>query len=156
VFVNVERPDDVAAAANAAGIRVLQLHGDETAAYCRALAGWTMIKAVRIGVSMVEADFREYPVQGILLDSKDDLQFGGTGKAFDWSITRSLGTFLPLILAGGLRPANVAQAIRSVMPYAVDVCSGVENSPRSKDAGKLKAFMDEVRNVGKEVRHGTR
>ncbi len=149
VFVNVERPSGVAEIALAAGVHVLQLHGDETPSFCRELAGWTLIKAVRIADGKIDANLLAYPVHGFLLDSKDELLFGGTGKAFDWSIARKLGTPHTLILAGGLGPANVAQAIRTVGPYAVDVCSGVENSPGRKDAGKLKAFMEEVKKCRK-------
>jgi phosphoribosylanthranilate isomerase len=156
VFVNVEQPADVAEIARLAGVRVLQLHGDETAEYCRRLADWTLIKALRIGNEGVEADLQAYSVQAFLLDSRHDLLFGGTGKAFDWSLCHAAGSVRPLILAGGLGPSNVAQAILTVKPYGVDACSGVESAPGKKDTCKLKAFVDEVRNVRSEIRHGTR
>jgi phosphoribosylanthranilate isomerase len=156
VFVNVEEPDDVAGAAQEAGIHVIQLHGDEAPDYCRKLSAWPLIKAVRMAEGTVQPDLQAYPVQAILLDSKDDFLFGGTGKAFDWAVIQNLACARPLILAGGLNPSNIARAIRAVKPYAVDVCSGVESSPGKKDAAKLRAFMNEVRNVANEARHGTR
>ena len=156
VFVNVEPPADVAEMARAAGVGVLQLHGDETAEYCRCLADWTLIKALRIGDEGIDAELQAYPVQAFLLDSRHDNLFGGTGKTFDWSFCHAVGSVRPVILSGGLGPANVAEAIRCVKPYGVDVCSGVESAPGRKDSGKLKAFMDEVTNVRGESRHGTR
>jgi phosphoribosylanthranilate isomerase len=81
------------------------------------------------------------------LDAKDDVLFGGTGQFFDWSLARSIKRIRPILLAGGLRPDNVGEAIRVVAPYGVDVCSGVESAPGKKDANKLKQFMHEVRNV---------
>jgi phosphoribosylanthranilate isomerase len=105
-----------------------------------------LIKAVRIGSGPIETDLQEYPVSAFLLDSKDDALFGGTGKSFDWSRAIKIKDILPVILAGGLRPDNVCEAIRTVIPYALDVCSGVESAPGKKDAGKLKQFMREVRN----------
>ncbi len=145
LFVNVADPARVSSTAHAAGVRILQLHGDETPEYCRALAEWTLIKAVRIGESGPASALEEYPVQAFLLDAKDDVLFGGTGKPFDWNLVNGLKRTRPIILAGGLRPDNVREAIRIVTPYAVDVCSGVECAPGKKDAAKLKQFMDEVR-----------
>jgi len=147
LFVNVVEPGEVSSAARVAGVQVLQLHGDETAVYCAALAGWTLIKAVRIGEDGIPAGLEEYPVQAFLLDARDDALFGGTGKSFDWSLARDMQRMRPVVLAGGLRPDNVREAIRVVAPYAVDVCSGVECAPGRKDAAKLRQFMDEVRHV---------
>lgn len=144
VFVNVEQPAAVSKIARLAGIRVLQLHGDEMPEYCRRLADWTLIKALRIGDQGVDAELETYPVQAFLLDARHDLLFGGTGKTFDWSFCHTVAAVRPVILAGGLDPANIAEAIRTVNPYGVDVCSGVESAPGRKDSFKLKAFMDEV------------
>jgi phosphoribosylanthranilate isomerase len=147
LFVNVARQDQVSEMARVACVQVLQLHGDETPEYCRGLADWPLIKALRIGKSGIPENLEEYPVRGFLLDVKDDALFGGTGKSFDWGLARSIKRIRPIILAGGLRPDNVREAIRIVEPYAVDVCSGVESAPGKKDAGKLVKFMNEVRNV---------
>jgi phosphoribosylanthranilate isomerase len=147
LFVNVAETDQVAEMARAAGVQVLQLHGDETPEYCKRLSAWPLIKVLRIDKSAIPQDFEEYPVQGFLLDAKDDTLFGGTGRSFDWSLAREIRRVHPIILAGGLRPDNVSEAIRIVAPYGVDVCSGVECAPGKKDASKLMQFMKEVRNV---------
>jgi phosphoribosylanthranilate isomerase len=148
LFVNVAEKDQVCEIARLAGVHVLQLHGDETPDYCRELADWPLIKALRIGKDGILENLEEYPVQGFLLDVKDDTLFGGTGRSFDWKLARDIRSVRPIILAGGLRPDNVREAIRIVHPYGVDVCSGIESAPGKKDAGKLIEFMNEVRNVG--------
>jgi len=147
VFVNVETPEELLRMARASGVQVLQLHGDETPEYCHALRPWPLIKAVRVGNGPPGDDPSRYPVQAFLLDARDDVLFGGTGRTFDWKDASAIGRSRPLILAGGLNPGNVARAIRTVDPYAVDVCSGVERSPGCKDPGRLKKFMDEVSNA---------
>ncbi len=152
VFVNVEEPDRVAEMARTAGVQVLQLHGDETPEYCRQLENWTLIKALRVGAGGVPGNADAYPVQGFLLDAKDDVLFGGTGRSFDWTLAGGARLGRPIILAGGLRPDNVKEAIRVVRPYGVDVCSGVESAPGRKDAGKMRQFMNEVKN-GDDLLH---
>lgn len=147
VFVNVASPAQIVQAARHAGIQVLQLHGDESPAYCNSLSEWPVIKAVRIGNSPITEDLAAFPVRAFLLDSKQDHLFGGTGNTFDWTLAAEIKKIRPIILAGGLKPENVAEAIRAVQPYAVDVCSGVESSPGCKDARRLVEFMDEVRNA---------
>lgn len=149
VFVNVGDPRLVEEAARDALVQVLQLHGDETAEYCSRFPDWPVIKAIRIGHAPLEAKLEAYPVRAFLLDSKDDQKFGGTGRGFDWRIAASLSRHRPVILAGGLKPGNVAAAIRTVKPYGVDVCSGVESEPGTKDRRKLTAFMIEVRDAGR-------
>ena len=147
LFVNVANEDRVSEMARIAGVQVLQLHGDETPEYCKRLADWPLIKVLRIDKSGIPQNLEEYSVQGFLLDTRDDALFGGTGKSFDWDLARSIKRFRPIILAGGLRPDNVREAIRVVAPYGVDVCSGVESAPGKKDRSKLMQFMKEVRNV---------
>ncbi len=147
LFVNGGSPAEVAGIARSAGVRILQLHGDESAEYCRQLADWTLIKAVRIGPGFVPDTLLHHPVQAFLLDAKDDVLFGGTGRTFDWSLAEGAKKLGPVILAGGLHAGNVGAAIRAVQPYAVDVCSGVERGPGRKDPGKLREFMKEVRNA---------
>jgi phosphoribosylanthranilate isomerase len=147
LFVNIREFSEVIETAQAAGVQVLQLHGDESPEYCRELARWTLIKVLRIGESEIPVNFQDYAVQAFLLDARDDVLFGGTGKSFDWRLAQSIQSFCPIILAGGLRPDNVREAIRIVRPYAVDVCSGVEGRPGKKDPKKLLDCMNEVRNV---------
>jgi phosphoribosylanthranilate isomerase len=148
LFVNVANPHQVAETARLAGMQVIQLHGDETPEYCRELADWPLIKALRIGTDGISEKLEEYPVQGFLLDARDDVLFGGTGKSFDWRLAKDVWRIRPIILAGGLKPDNVREAIRIVAPYGVDVCSSVESAPGKKDPGKLMEFMNEVRNAG--------
>ena len=126
---------------------MLQLHGDETPDYCRELSDWPLIKAVRVGEGRILENLADYPVQAFLVDAYDDNLYGGTGKTFDWRLVAGIGRIRPLILAGGLRRENVADAIRQVRPYGVDVCSGVEQAREAKTRRKLAAFMNEVRNV---------
>jgi len=148
IFVNRAEPAAVAEVAREAGVQVLQLHGDESPEFCRRLHGWPLIKVLRLDGGPVKEDLRQFPVQAFLIDAKDDVRFGGTGRAADWALAEVVRKIRPVILAGGLRPENVGEAIRIVRPYGVDVCSGVETSPGMKDAAKLIAFMDEVRNAG--------
>jgi phosphoribosylanthranilate isomerase len=152
LFINVARQELVAETARSAGVQVIQLHGDETPEYCRELAAWPLIKALRIGESGLPENLEEYSVQAFLLDAKDDVLFGGTGKSFNWHLAKNIKQNRPVILAGGLKPGNVQEAIRIVEPYAVDVCSGVEKALGKKDAGKLVEFMNEVRNVSQSHR----
>jgi phosphoribosylanthranilate isomerase len=150
VFVNVADPAEVDAGARAAGIQVLQLHGDESADYCRRLGSWPLIKAVRIDKDWTGESLAGYAVHAYLFDTGNDRQFGGSGKTFDWSLLRRFHLEPKIILAGGLNPANVAEAIRTMHPYGVDVCSGVESSPGKKDAVKMAAFMNEVLHASRE------
>jgi phosphoribosylanthranilate isomerase len=153
IYVNVDDPLDVERGAFRAGVRVLQLHGDETPEYCREIARWKLIKTLRVGAGFRPTGLKEFPVSAFLLDTRDQKRYGGTGKTFDWKAVGAIRTERPLILAGGLRAENVADAIRTVRPYAVDVCSGVESAPGRKDRGKLVAFMNEVRRAIRDI-HG--
>lgn len=122
---------------------LLQFHGDESEADCRRY-GRPYIKALRMkdGVN-IEKLARQYPsAAGILLDSYQPGLPGGTGQTFDWKHIPSLEQ--PLILAGGLNPANVRTAIQVVRPYAVDVSGGVEAAKGLKDEQKMAAFINEV------------
>jgi len=126
---------------------VLQFHGDESPEFC-AQFGRPYLKAIRVrsGVDLVECAARYADAQGLLLDAYVDGVQGGTGESFDWAlIPRELS--LPVILSGGLHPANVALAVRAVRPYAVDVSSGVEAAKGIKDAAKIAAFIKEVKSV---------
>ncbi len=144
LFVNAAIEEAIEAAL-AAGVQAIQLHGDETPGYCRKLVRWPLLKAIRIGGDRIHENLSDYPVQAFVLDVKDEALFGGTGKSFDWRLAK--GIAYPFVLAGGLRPDNVGEAIRIAAPYGVDVCSGVESSPGKKDAGRLAEFMNEVRNA---------
>ncbi len=126
---------------------VLQFHGEEDPAFC-AQFGKPYLKAIRVkaGVDLVECAARYAEAQGLLLDAFVEGTQGGTGESFDWAlIPQKLP--LPVILSGGLHVGNVAQAIRRVRPYAVDVSSGVEASKGIKDAAKVAAFIKEVKQI---------
>ena len=152
LFVNVAERSRVSGIARAAGVQVLQLHGDETPEYCMGLQDWLLIKALRIGQNGIQEDLESYPVQGFLLDVRDDTLFGGTGISFDWKIAQNVQRVRPIILAGGLRPDNVREAIRIVDPYAVDVCSGVESAKGIKSVEKMREFVAAVRAAESEGR----
>jgi len=98
----------------------------------------THIRSSRPGID-------RYNVSALLLDAWDDQQYGGTGESFDWQLAKKLTGRLPLILAGGLTPNNVTQALQVVNPYAVDVSSGVEESPGRKDHNKIREFIQQVK-----------
>jgi len=143
VFVD-ESVDRVRRIADSCRLDVVQLHGDETPAYCRRIPR-KVVKAIRVEDKNSLRQMDSYNVNGFLLDSYSEQQHGGTGKTFDWSLAKQAKKSGPVILAGGLNPDNVAEAVRRVRPYAVDVCSGVEKIPGIKDPVRLQAFIDAVR-----------
>jgi phosphoribosylanthranilate isomerase len=126
---------------------VLQFHGEETPEFC-AQFGRPYLKAIRVkaGVDLIQCASRYAGAQGLLLDAYVEGMQGGTGESFDWAlIPHDLP--LPVILSGGLHAGNVATAIRQVRPYAVDVSSGVEAAKGIKDAAKVAAFINEVKQI---------
>ncbi len=148
VFVNAPI-DDIAATARAADLDAVQLHGDETREYIdelRKISDCDVIKALRVSGLLNADDIQAFRSDAILLDAFSPAARGGTGETFDWKLAADLSGLIPkLYLAGGLSPNNVADAISKVNPFAVDVCSGVESSPGSKDAAKIKAFIESAR-----------
>jgi len=126
---------------------VLQFHGEEAPEFCRQF-GKPYLKAIRVkaGVDLVECAARYADAQGLLLDAFVEGTQGGTGESFDWALIPQ-DMPLPVILSGGLHAGNVADAIKQVRPYAVDVSSGVETSKGIKDAAKVAAFITEVKDV---------
>lgn len=126
---------------------VLQFHGEESPEFCQQF-GKPYLKAIRVkaGVDLVECAARYAGAQGLLLDAFVEGTQGGTGESFDWAlIPQNLS--LPVILSGGLHTGNVAEAVKQVLPYAVDVSSGVEASKGIKDAAKVAAFIKEVKQI---------
>ncbi len=146
VFVNPTL-DELAATADTVELTIVQLHGDEGPSFCAEAArrtGCKVIKAVRVqsgadlqALSAFHTDFH-------LLDSYVPDTRGGTGETFAWELAREHRGKLPVILSGGLTPDNVAEAIATVHPFAVDVATGVEFSPGRKDPVKLEAFAQAV------------
>ena len=146
VFVNEESPEAVKAIANRSGVKAVQLHGDESPDYCRALN--SVIKNFSVSTSFDIEQIRAYEVDAIMLDTKDNRLHGGTGRVFDWSIAQQVSRIVPkLYLAGGLSPENVAGAIEMVHPYAVDACSSLEDKPGIKNHERMRIFVSAVRSV---------
>jgi phosphoribosylanthranilate isomerase len=150
VFVNATL-DEIAATADAASLAMVQLHGDEGPSFCdevRRRTGCKVIKAVRVRSRADIQALTRFHTDYHLLDSHRPGMWGGTGETFAWELARSHRGPVPMILSGGLTPANVADAIAAVHPFAVDVASGVEpdgGPPTRKDPEKLEAFAAAVR-----------
>ncbi|MBS3977920.1 MAG: phosphoribosylanthranilate isomerase [Syntrophomonadaceae bacterium] len=151
VFVN-KKISLVREIADFCGLTAIQLHGEESAAYCSLLRGYEVIKAFRIQDNLPEGQMRDYlqkqVVQKILLDTYLPDQLGGTGKTFDWKLAaRQEWLQLPVIIAGGLNPENISEALQIAQPFGVDVSSGVEKAPGQKDFFKLKTFIENARGL---------
>lgn len=140
VFVN-ESPDKVNTAIKEAGLDCVQFHGDETPEACEA-AGAKVIKAFRIKDRKDINAIRNYYVSAYLLDTYKEGVPGGTGETFNWEIASEAKKMGRIILSGGLNPDNIADAVRQVEPYGVDVSSGVEIKPGKKDPEKVKRFIE--------------
>jgi phosphoribosylanthranilate isomerase len=149
VFVD-EDAGAVREIASLAGLDWLQLHGSESPDYCRSL-GRRVIKGFRVKGDEIYAQISAYQgaAQAFLLDSYKSGTPGGTGETFDWELAGQVNKCGPIILAGGLTPDNVAQAIKIAQPSAVDVASGVEREPGKKDPEKLRAFFESVKMAGR-------
>jgi phosphoribosylanthranilate isomerase len=150
VFVNAHL-DQVAEAADAFGLTLLQFHGDEGPVFCGEAArrtGARVIKAARVAGRSDIRDLRAFQTDFHLLDAYVPGQPGGTGETFAWELAGEHPRDRPLILSGGLHPGNVADAVAAVRPFAVDVASGVEQEPGVKDHEKMTAFAEAVRATG--------
>jgi phosphoribosylanthranilate isomerase len=156
VFVNQPR-EFVEGVASLARLGAVQLHGEESAAYCTDLRD-RVIKAVRVGPDLI-GSVSAYPQEIVMLvDADDPARRGGTGRTVDWGAAGALAAIRPTILSGGLKPENVEAAIRFVRPFGVDVSSGVESAPGIKDRSRLEAFFAAVRDgsAGIVAREGQR
>jgi phosphoribosylanthranilate isomerase len=146
VFVNVKTPEDVRDLAAEAGVKALQLHGDESPEYCAALKDHHVIKAFRVSPDFDPQFVTTFAVDSVMLDGFHPNLRGGTGQLVDWAIASRAKRLVPqLFLAGGLNAENVTQAIEAVQPYAVDACSSLELAPGKKDADRIRAFVKAVR-----------
>jgi phosphoribosylanthranilate isomerase len=141
VFVD-ETPDYVRTVADAVGLSGVQLHGDERP------EPWARFPRPVLKAMVVEA-YSDSPWQtaraGILVDAHDPVTVGGTGRTVDWTLAARIAATRPLVLAGGLTPDNVAEAVALVRPWGVDVASGVERAPGRKDPDRVRAFVAAVR-----------
>lgn len=147
VFVN-ESLERIAGLAEQLQLSIVQLHGDEGPSFCAEVArrtGARVCKAAQVAASGDVRDLERFHVDYHLLDAKGNRGLrGGTGSTFDWSLLARRRSSVPLILSGGLTPENVAEAIETVRPFAVDVASGVEAAPGRKEEQKMRAFFDAV------------
>lgn len=146
VFVNESR-ERIKAIVESVGLQAVQLHGNEVPEAC---LGYSVpvIRALRVGKRFDQNRLKAYSVDTFLLDAEKEGFYGGTGKKFNWNLIQEIKISGRVILAGGIDPENVIEAIRIVRPYAVDVSSGVEIEPGRKDPKKLADFFQAVRSVG--------
>lgn len=148
VFVDAS-VDLILSAVEVAGLDVVQLHGNETVEFVSELRRFTnakVIKALRADESFDPLHAQSFRADGLLLDAFVAGEFGGTGHTIDLKIAQEVNAVVPhLYLAGGLSVENVADAIRTVRPYAVDACSRLEVEPGRKDHGKVRNFISNVR-----------
>jgi phosphoribosylanthranilate isomerase len=150
VFVDEPSAESVAHVAEELKLDAVQLHGDESSDFCfrlkQLLPGLMVIKVLRAGAMFSPDEALAYDVDAIMLDSFHAELRGGTGQVFDWTMGRRTRDIVPrLLLAGGLSPENVAEAIAQVRPYGVDACSSIESSPGLKDRERMRAFVAAVR-----------
>jgi phosphoribosylanthranilate isomerase len=147
VFVNQDQ-ETIRQVFDECGLAFAQLHGDETPMFCESLER-PVLRALRLrdrGSLLALAEYKgRMGVRGFVVDAFSSEAYGGTGQTVDWTLAREVAKAAPILLAGGLTPSNVQEAIRQVQPYGVDVSSGVEDRPGKKDHGKIRAFTQAVR-----------
>lgn len=143
LFVN-ERPESIREIVDFCGLDVIQLHGDEGPDACL-FPPRRVLKALRVRGEESLAGVERFAVAALLLDAWHPDSYGGTGQLGDWKLAARLAAERPVILAGGLNPENVAEAIRQVRPYGVDVSSGVESVPGRKNPERVAAFIRNAR-----------
>lgn len=147
LFVN-EREEKIRDIMFTTGIKVLQFQGDERPEFCQRF-GTRTIKAFQVKDKESLKQMVHYHVSALLLDTYKEGMRGGTGATFDWHLAVVAKTFGRILLAGGLTPANVGEAVKLVQPYGVDVASGVEKEKGIKDHVKIKKFISEVRKAAR-------
>ena len=158
VFVN-DDVESVVRVASEAGVGAVQLHGDESPEFCarvrrelkmKASVNF-IVKALRVGDDFSVETAARFETDAVLLDAYARDIWGGTGRTFDWSVARRTREVVGrLILAGGLTVENVGEAVETVMPYTVDVCSGVESAPGRKSFQLMRSFVEAVRAADSE------
>lgn len=150
VFVNAERTA-MERAIERVGLDAVQLHGDEPPETCDGWGACEVIKAVSLREAGDVARLADFRATYHLADSRGNGAYGGTGKMVDWPLAARAALSCRLFLAGGLTPENVAEAVRRVHPFGVDVASGVESSPGVKDPYKMEAFFHLATRASEEV-----
>jgi phosphoribosylanthranilate isomerase len=153
IFVDEFSPERVVMISQGVGINTVQLHGSESPSYVRKMSELRVIKAVRVSDDFPVESLAEYPISTFLLDTYVPGQPGGTGQTFNWGIALAAKKVGRIILAGGLTPANIHDAILAVQPFAVDICSGVEKSPGRKDRHKMEKLFKAIDESRVELMH---
>lgn len=143
VFVN-ESAAAITRIVQTSGVRVVQLHGDERPELCQTLS-WPVVKAFRFTSQVRPEMMADYDVDAFLVEGFHDSLYGGAGAQADWPQVATLHSYGRIILAGGLTPENVQEAVRVVQPYAVDVGGGVEAEPGKKDWRKVRMFVQQAK-----------
>jgi phosphoribosylanthranilate isomerase len=150
VFVNPEL-EEVAKAVEDSALTMVQLNGEEGPSFCGEVARRTGVKVIKATHVSSAADIHAaeaFRTDFHLFDRRSGELWGGTGESFDWGLLRERRSGVPAILAGGLRPENVPEAIATTHPYAVDVASGVEAEPGRKDHAAMAAFFEAAKAAG--------
>lgn len=149
VFVNSPM-EEIVEAAERENLTMLQLHGDEGPSFCAEAGrrtGAKMMKALRVRSAADVKGAEAFRTDFHLFDAHRPESPGGTGESFDWELLRGRRSQVPMVLAGGLTPGNVVEAIEAAHPYAVDVVTGVEAEPGRKDPATVEAFVEAVGGV---------
>lgn len=144
VFVNRDR-QLINALVSDCGLDMVQLHGDERPEFCAQFPSGIVIKAIYPESGEDLAMLQSYKVRAFLMDTRKGGLYGGTGRACDWDLAAAIARQYPLILAGGLGPDNLEEAIRKVAPLAVDLNSGIESAPGKKDHAKMKKAVEKAK-----------
>jgi phosphoribosylanthranilate isomerase len=144
VFVNYQDPVALEDFALSLRLDAVQLHGDESPDYCSMINRVRVIKARRVNADFRVESLKKYSVSAFLLDAYSGKSPGGTGETFPWSLAAGANAFGRIVLAGGLRDDNVGSAIAELHPFAVDVASGVEDSPGKKNYDLMRRFIEAV------------
>lgn len=148
VFVNAP-PESIRQALAGSTLKIVQLHGQEPPEAVAALEGFTRIKAVKVAGADWARGIERYGAEAYLAEAPHPTLAGGSGESYDYALVADPARRLRIFLAGGLAPDTVAEAVRIVHPYAVDVASGVESAPGRKDPVKLRAFCQAVKEASR-------
>ena len=151
VYADEAEMEHVTASARESGARRIQLHGPRFPDLAARPDGYALIRAVTVAKDFKAEMLAGFQVDAFLLDAFHPDLKGGTGRPFDWKLAREANRYGTIILAGGLNPENVAEAIRTVRPFAVDVASGVESAPGQKDPARLSAFFAAVAEADRNI-----
>jgi phosphoribosylanthranilate isomerase len=144
VFVN-EKADEIKRVMKYCGLDMIQLHGDESPEFCREFTASQIIKAVELKNDDDLNHALNYDVAALLVDSRQAGLYGGTGRKSNWELACRIKNKKPLILSGGLNEENIAEALQTVAPAALDINSGVESEPGKKDHAKLARIFEIIR-----------